>query len=111
MTSTIYVLTNPLFPDYVKIGRAECLYSRLKKLSTSVPKAFKVEFHVEVKDAKRIENELHQLYGKKGWWMNLECNGGREWYKVGQKTPFYDVEDFVEDIKRQIVKLTKMLEN
>ena len=98
---TIYVLSNPLFPEYIKIGRAGCLYSRLKKLSTSVPKAYKVEFHVEVNDAKKVEKFLHRRYGKQGWMLN-SGTVGREWYKVGEKSIFDTIQDFVEDIGREI---------
>jgi len=102
--SNIYVLTNPLFPEYIKIGRAECVYSRLKKLSTSVPKAYNVEMYVSVKDAKKVEKHLHKQYGKQGWMLNLGTVG-REWYKIGKGSIFDTVEDFINDIKLEIRKV------
>ena len=40
----IYILTNPSFPDYVKIGYADDIDKRLKQLnrSVSIPFAFRV---------------------------------------------------------------------
>jgi hypothetical protein len=102
--SNIYVLSNPLFPEYIKIGRTECMYSRLKKLSTGVAKAYNVELCVEVKDSKKTEKRLHEIYGKQGWMLNLGTVG-REWYKIGKGSIFDTVEDFIEDIKRELVKV------
>ena len=99
--SIVYVLVNPLFPNCIKIGRTNCLYSRLKKLSTGVPKAYEVAYHVQVEDSKKVEKYLHRQYGRQGWMINAG-NGGREWYKVGRGSIFDTVEDFVEDIKREI---------
>ena len=40
----IYILTNPSFPDYVKIGYADDIDKRLKQLNRSecIPFAFRV---------------------------------------------------------------------
>ena len=40
----IYILTNPSFPDYVKIGYADDINKRLKQLNRSecIPFAFRV---------------------------------------------------------------------
>lgn len=43
----IYILTNPAFPQYVKIGCAHDLKERLKQLNRSemIPYAFRVFVH------------------------------------------------------------------
>ena len=43
-TGVIYILTNPSFPDYVKIGYAHNIETRLKQLNRSeaIPFAFRV---------------------------------------------------------------------
>ena len=43
-TGVIYILTNPSFPQYVKIGYADNVESRLKQLNNSecIPFAFRI---------------------------------------------------------------------
>lgn len=58
----IYVLTNPSFPDYVKIGYADNLEKRLSQLNQSecMPFAFRVYCVYEVKE--RLQDKtLHNL--------------------------------------------------
>lgn len=58
----IYILTNPSFPDYVKIGYATNLEKRLAQLNRSecIPYAFRVYATYEV--SKPLQNkELHSL--------------------------------------------------
>lgn len=103
MQGTLYVISNPLFPNYIKIGYAKCLYSRLKKLSTSVPKAYTIEYHVNLDNARKIEGELHTHYR-----TDLCLNRGfvsTEWYPVGPKEFFDTIEDFIKDIKERIQKV------
>lgn len=61
-TGCIYILTNPSFPDYVKIGYASNLEKRLKQLNRSetVPFAFRVHAIYEVEQA-LTDMELHKL--------------------------------------------------
>lgn len=58
----IYVLTNPSFPDYVKIGYASDMTERLKQLNRSecVPFAFRVYATYAV-DKPLQDKELHAL--------------------------------------------------
>lgn len=58
----IYILTNPSFPDFVKIGFASNLERRLKELnrSESVPFAFRV-YAVYETNGKLTDKELHKL--------------------------------------------------
>ena len=48
----IYILTNPSFPQYVKIGYADNVESRLKQLNNSecIPFAFRIYSTYEVED-------------------------------------------------------------
>ena len=56
----IYILTNPSFPDYVKIGYATDIEKRLKQLNRSetIPFAFRVYAIYEV-DKGLTDKELH----------------------------------------------------
>lgn len=58
----IYILTNPSFPEYVKIGYASDIEKRLKQLNRSetIPFAFRVYAVYEV-DKGLTDKELHKL--------------------------------------------------
>lgn len=58
----IYILTNPSFPDYVKIGYATDIEKRLKQLNRSetVPFAFRVYAIYEV-ESELTDLDLHRL--------------------------------------------------
>lgn len=61
----IYILTNPSFPEYVKIGYASNLEKRLKQLNRSetIPYAFRAYAIYEV-DKALTDKELHKLIDK-----------------------------------------------
>lgn len=61
----IYILTNPSFPQYVKIGYATDVKQRLDELnrSTAVPFAFRVYATYEV-DSKLSDKKLHSILDK-----------------------------------------------
>lgn len=58
----IYILTNPAFPDYVKIGYTKNIEDRLRQLNRSetIPYAFRVYAVYEV-DSELTDKELHKL--------------------------------------------------
>lgn len=61
-TGVIYILTNPSFPTYVKIGYADDINTRLKELNRSecIPFAFRVYATYEVE--KRLQDKtLHTM--------------------------------------------------
>lgn len=61
-TGVIYILTNPSFPDYVKIGYAHNIEMRLKHLNRSetIPFAFRAYAIYRVESA-LTDKELHRL--------------------------------------------------
>lgn len=61
-SGVIYILTNPSFPDYVKIGYAQDIEARLKQLNRSetIPFAFRV-YAVYRVESKLTDKELHKL--------------------------------------------------
>lgn len=64
-TDYIYILTNPAFPEYVKIGYADNVESRLQQLNRSecIPFAFRVYATYEV--ASRLSDlKLHSIIDK-----------------------------------------------
>ena len=64
-TGVIYILTNPSFPQYVKIGYATDVKQRLEELnrSTAVPFAFRVYATYEV-DSTLSDKRLHSILDK-----------------------------------------------
>ncbi len=58
----IYILTNPSFPQYVKIGYANDIEKRLKQLNRSetIPYAFRV-YAIYETDNRLTDKELHRL--------------------------------------------------
>lgn len=58
----IYILTNPSFPDYIKIGYATDIEKRLKQLNRSetIPFAFRVYAVYDV-ESELTDKELHKL--------------------------------------------------
>ena len=61
----IYILTNPSFPEYVKIGYADDIKKRLKQLNRSecIPFAFRVYATYEV-TSRLSDLKLHSIIDK-----------------------------------------------
>lgn len=61
----IYILTNPSFPQYVKIGYADDVQKRLKELNRSecIPFAFRLYAYYKV-DARLTDLKLHNMIDK-----------------------------------------------
>ena len=65
IVGAIYILKNPSFPDYIKIGYADDVYSRLKQLNdkSAVPFAFRLYAYYEV--ATRLSDiKIHEMIDK-----------------------------------------------
>ena len=62
MNGVIYILTNPSFPEYVKIGYADDIEARLNQLNRSecIPFAFRVYATYEVEN-RLVDLKLHDL--------------------------------------------------
>lgn len=98
----IYILTNPSFPDYVKIGYADDIERRLKELNRSecVPFAFRVYATYEV--ASRLKDlKLHSLIDKLNPNLrSIETFGGqkrvREFYAMTPEDAFKILEAIAE---------------
>lgn len=61
----IYILTNPSFPDYVKIGYADDIDKRLKQLNRSecIPYAFRIYATYEV-SSRLSDLKIHSIIDK-----------------------------------------------
>ena len=91
-TGYIYILTNPSFPQYGKLGYATDVKQRLAELnrSTAVPFAFRVYATYEV-DSALSDKNLHSILGK----LNPDLRSAEEGVKPHQT--------FCHPCKRQII--------
>ena len=87
-TGCIYILTNPSFPEYVKIGYATDLEERLKQLNRSetIPFAFRAYAIYEV-DKALTDKELHKLIDR----LNPELRAIDEFDGKHRKKEFYEM--------------------
>ena len=65
MSNIIYVLTNPAYPNHVKIGKTDNLERRVKDLSrhSGVPEPFEVFYACEVVNASKVEKHILKALG------------------------------------------------
>jgi len=73
----VYVITNPAWPNWVKIGMAVDAEDRLNGYQTSSPmRDYQLEFSVKVNDRRKAETKAHKICKKmgvsnKGEWFNM----------------------------------------
>ena len=73
----VYVLSNPAFDGYVKVGRTIDLEQRLKQLdNTSVPLPFRCEFAIEVPNDVEAEKLVHQAFA------DARVRSNREFFEI-----------------------------
>ena len=102
----VYVLSNPVMPDLVKIGMTERenLDARLKELySTGVPVPFKCEFacRVNKSDCAKIEKALHTAFAPQ------RINANREFFKIEVEQAkaileLFNLSDVTEEVSEEI---------
>ena len=85
-TGVIYILTNPSFPDYVKIGYADDVDRRLKELNRSecIPFAFRLYAYYEV-SARLSDLKIHEMIDK----LNPNLRSIEEFDGKTRKREFY----------------------
>lgn len=108
MKEIIYILTNPVIPDLVKIGRTTNLEERVRSLSShsGIPVPFEVYYACVVSNSVKTEKHLHDGFG------DHRVNPKREFFRINPErvlsilklveienvTP---VSDYVEDQEEQ----------
>lgn len=84
----IYILTNPSFPDYVKIGYADDVRKRLKELNRSECIPFAFRLYAFYKVTKRLTDmKLHQMIDK----LNPNLRSIEEFDGKTRKREFYNI--------------------
>lgn len=78
MSEVIYILTNPVIPDLIKIGRTVNLEDRVRSLSShsGVPVPFEVYYACLVSDSVKVEKHLHDGFG------DHRVNPKREFFRI-----------------------------
>jgi len=78
MTEIVYILTNPVLPDLIKIGKTANLEERLRSLSShaGVPVPFECYYACEVADSRDVERRLH------GAFRDHRINPKREFFRI-----------------------------
>ena len=76
--SIVYVLANPSFPDFIKIGRCKDIDQRLASLSsnTALPLPFECVFACTVDNPKTVEKALHETF------RQYRVNPRREFFRM-----------------------------
>lgn len=82
----IYILKNPSFPDYVKIGYADDVEERLRQLNSSecIPYAFRVYATYEV-SSRLMDKKLHSIIDR----LNPNLRSIEEFNGQTRKREFY----------------------
>ena len=84
----IYILTNPSFPDYVKIGYADDVEKRLRELNRSECIPFAFRLYAFYKVPKRLTDmKLHQMIDK----LNPHLRSIEEFDGKTRKREFYNM--------------------
>ncbi|CAB3730111.1 hypothetical protein LMG22037_05505 [Paraburkholderia phenoliruptrix] len=87
----VYVLGNDSMPGIYKIGMTEkAPQERLEQLSsaTSVPEAFNMIFFAQVKNALKVEQEMHRYF------EDYRVNDSREFFRA----PIRELRDYIDRI-------------
>jgi hypothetical protein len=108
MTEIVYILTNPVIPDLVKVGRTNNLEERVRSLSahSGVPVPFEVYYACVVKDSVKVEKHIHEGFG------DHRVNPKREFFRINpervlsilklvEEQDITPTRDFVEDAEEQ----------
>jgi len=79
----VYIITNPNFPEWVKVGMAVDSEDRLNGYQTSSPfRDYALFTNWPVADRRSAESEAHSLlektYGRKGEWFNCTPEQARD---------------------------------
>jgi len=82
----VYVITNPAWPGWVKVGKTDQMRRRVSQYQTSSPfRDFKVQYSRAVEDRHAAESGAHDRLRK----LADEYDG--EWFKVAVKTAVFVV--------------------
>jgi len=87
----IYIIKNPAWDGWLKIGRAIDANDRLKNFQTYSPfRDFKISKSFNVDDQRQAENNIHKLF-------NYKFKHKKEWYLVDEATAIKLIEGYLNE--------------
>jgi hypothetical protein len=73
----VYVISNPAFPEWLKVGKTKNLHTRMTTLNTATPFEFTIELvEEELPCDKPVHNKL----------LAMGIESSREWFKTDLDT-------------------------
>ena len=106
--SLIYILTNPSFPNYVKIGKTTDLQQRIKSLNnpTCLPFSFRIYATYKVdKNLDEVESSIHNLIDKIDY--SLRAREETDSKRLREREFFALDAENAFDVLREIARLRK----
>lgn len=86
----VYIITNPAWKGWIKVGMAVDANDRCNGYQTSSPmRDYKLQYSKDFKDRRSAESEAHKLCAKK----SKDRNG--EWFKLDIKTAISCIENII----------------
>ena len=86
---SVYIITNPAFGGWIKLGMASNMTKRFKDYFTYAPIPYSLDYEEVVEDANMVESLAHKVlegYGR-------SVDGGTEWFQCS-------VDDGIEAIEK-----------
>jgi hypothetical protein len=91
----VYIMSNPAFPNLLKIGKSKNPQRRRKTLSaTSAPHPFHIEFQLESDNYHDLEKNVQKYLGR---------------YRVNKRREFFETD--VSTAKASIIEIAELLKN
>lgn len=87
----LYIVKHKHIDEYFKIGITNNLESRIKSLNTASPTGIELVFCLQSKNARKIENYIHNKY--------KERNSNGEWFNLGKEELNY----IIKELKNQAI--------
>lgn len=102
MSQICYVIINPAWPEYVKIGftsKSE-MKTRLSTYQTGTPfRDYEVYHQVQFENARNAEKEIHKRLKQ----MNAHREGNTEWFKMPKKIAANIIDSVLDDIENDLI--------
>ena len=74
----VYVISNPAFEGWLKVGKTKDIHERLQRFKTFSPYPYTLEFMIEFGDDRPIHNKLQaQGYERSQEWFKAELSDVR----------------------------------
>ena len=92
----IYIITNPAWNNWVKIGRALDIDARIGCYNTSSPyRDYKVVYYTKINNPNMMENFLYDKYGKKN----------NEWFNISVENAIKTIEEYKQYYNELLINL------